>query len=196
MGNHDRHRVATRYGTQHVDALTMMQAILPGVQVTYNGEEIGMEDGQVTCKEGHDPKAINNCNIFDQVSRDFERTPFQWDTTDNAGFSNADPKNLWLPVGKDYKNTNVEVEEKDITSHLSIYKALVNLRRSLPRESTTETKVDGNVLIITRNVNATHVYHYVYNRDNEEATCILPNKLNLSAYEVIIKSGMSTHTVG
>lgn len=196
MGNHDRHRVATRYGVEHVDALTMMQAILPGVQITYNGEEIGMVDGQVTCQQGHDPIDNANCTKFDEVSRDFERTPFQWDTTINAGFSKADPQSLWLPVGKDYKTTNVAVEEKDNKSHLSIYKTVVSLRHSIPKEATTETNLEGNVLMITRNVNSTNVYHYVYNRANEEAICNLPHKLQHSTYKIIAVSGKSTYSLG
>lgn len=47
--------------------------------------------------------------LFQAKSRDNSRTPMQWDGTENAGFSLANP---WLKVGKSYKDINV-VKEKE-----------------------------------------------------------------------------------
>nr|CAI5823514.1 unnamed protein product [Callosobruchus analis] len=74
----------------NADAFNMLTAFLPGIMVTYNGEEIGMTDGQVTCKRGQDPQAKKDCSTFNETSRDFERTPMQWDDSTNAGFSTAE----------------------------------------------------------------------------------------------------------
>ena len=60
--------------------------------------------------------------------RDGERTPMQWDTSKNAGFSTASA--TWLPVAPNYTSRNVGGEGKDSTSLLNYYKALIRLRKS------------------------------------------------------------------
>lgn len=69
MGNHDRVRLVTRYPGRG-DQMTMLAMILPGVAVTYYGEEIGMED---------------DTEIHKYDFRDGCRTPFQWDNSTSAG---------------------------------------------------------------------------------------------------------------
>ena len=46
LGNHDKPRVGSRYGTDRVDGMLMLLLLLPGVAVTYNGDEIGMVDNR------------------------------------------------------------------------------------------------------------------------------------------------------
>lgn len=67
--------------------MTMLSMILPGLTVTYNGDEIGMVDKRDISWEGtKDPQACNAGKAtYANVSRDPERTPFQWDATKNAG---------------------------------------------------------------------------------------------------------------
>lgn len=67
--------------------MTMLSMILPGMAVTYNGDEIGMVDKRdISWENTQDPQA---CLVgparYVNVSRDPERTPFQWDATKNAG---------------------------------------------------------------------------------------------------------------
>ncbi|CAH1983525.1 unnamed protein product [Acanthoscelides obtectus] len=127
LGNHDNHRIASRLGSENVDPFNALTAFLPGVMVTYNGEEIGMTDGHVTCEEGQDPVAKKDCSTYNATSRDFERTPMQWDDSKNAGFTvNEKP---WLPVADNYKELNVKKEKASPTSHLSIYKSLIQFRK-------------------------------------------------------------------
>lgn len=106
----------------------MLTMLLPGVAVTYNGEEIGMENGEVSWIEGKDPQGCNgNKDDWDKNSRDFERTPFHWDATQNAGFSEGD--STWLPVSKKYKTLNLENQRVDgLQSHYRIYQEIVKLR--------------------------------------------------------------------
>lgn len=66
-----------------------------------------------------------------------QRTPFQWDDSPNAGFSNA-PK-TWLPVADNYKEVNVAREEADERSHLKVFKSLKELRKE-PTLQNGETK--------------------------------------------------------
>ena len=60
------------------------------------------------------------------VGRDPCRTPMQWDSSVNAGFSTAEP---WLPIAANYTEVNVEAETKDAASILSLYRRLLRLRR-------------------------------------------------------------------
>lgn len=65
----------------------MLSMILPGMAVTYNGDEIGMVDKRdISWEDTQDPQACNaGKEQYKKVSRDPERTPFQWDATKNAG---------------------------------------------------------------------------------------------------------------
>ncbi|KAL0849554.1 hypothetical protein ABMA28_013820 [Loxostege sticticalis] len=128
-GNHDNNRVASRFSPELVDGINMIVLLLPGIAVTYMGEEIGMVDGYVSWEDTVDP---SGCNTDDPInywtaSRDPERTPFQWSADVNAGFSTA-PK-TWLPVADGYETLNVEVQKQAAKSHLTVYKTLAALRK-------------------------------------------------------------------
>jgi alpha-glucosidase len=64
------------------------------------------------------------------VGRDGCRTPMQWDATPNAGFSISTP---WLPLAIDFAHENVINLDADAHSILSVYKALIKLRKQLPQ---------------------------------------------------------------
>ncbi len=63
-------------------------------------------------------------------NRDNARTPMQWNTTKNAGFSTSEK--TWLPVNPNYEKINAETEENDDTSILNYYKKLIALRKENP----------------------------------------------------------------
>ena len=96
-------RLGSRFGAANIDGFNMMSLMLPGVAVTYNGEEIGMTNTAVSWEDTVDPAGLNcgeeHFNDF-MCSRDPERTPMQWDSSDNAGFTKADKP--WLPVNENY----------------------------------------------------------------------------------------------
>ncbi|XP_060666023.1 maltase 2 isoform X3 [Drosophila nasuta] len=129
MGNHDNPRVATRFGADSVDAMNMLLMTLPGVAVTYNGEELGMEDNkEISWEETVDPPARNAGELdFQKVSRDPARTPFQWSSARNAGFSDA--ARTWLPVNPNYVQLNLESQQLAKKSHYKVYKLLIELRK-------------------------------------------------------------------
>ena len=62
-------------------------------------------------------------------SRDNARTPMQWSTEKNAGFSEAEP---WIAVNDNYKTINAEASVKDPKFVFSYYKKLVQLRHEVP----------------------------------------------------------------
>jgi len=117
VGNHDKNRVVNRLGFNRGDAINMMVQTLPGIAITYYGEEIVMTDVWIPYNETVDPQAINaGPDNYTAVNRDPARTPFQWDRTPMAGFSTA--RKTWLPVNSNYlEGVNVSVKlGRDISS--------------------------------------------------------------------------------
>jgi alpha-glucosidase len=84
--------------------------------------QVAIAPGQV-----RDPFEKNVAGIG--VGRDGCRTPMQWDATKYAGFSTSKP---WLPVAGDAVHENVVNLDVDARSILSLYKALIGLRKNLP----------------------------------------------------------------
>ncbi|XP_053689533.1 maltase 2-like [Sabethes cyaneus] len=128
LGNHDQRRVASRMGGEHMaDLMAMVGLSLPGVSVTYQGEEIGMTDYEVSWQDSKDPAACQTSPTeYQKYSRDPARTPFQWDRTTKAGFTSG--STTWLPINPNYVTVNVETEEKTSNSHLKVFKRLMELR--------------------------------------------------------------------
>jgi len=133
LGNHDNWRVGSRFGEGNMDGFNMIALLLPGVSVTYNGEEIGMTNTNVSWEDTVDPSGLNCGEDHFQdngCSRDPERTPMQWNSSENAGFSKGKP---WLPLNENYlKGVNVEAQYNDEESHLSVYKQITFLRKAEP----------------------------------------------------------------
>lgn len=86
--NHDMPR-ATYYMSEEIIKLThAFMMTMPGVPFVYYGDEIGMRyQTDLVSKEGG-------------FSRTGSRTPMQWDSSKNLGFSTADESMLYLPVDK------------------------------------------------------------------------------------------------
>jgi alpha-glucosidase len=131
FSNHDQNRHYDRYGQgKHNDSIAKLTAAmmltLRGTPILYYGEEIGMENNDPKRKEDvQDP--IGKLNWPISKGRDGERTPMQWNSEPNAGFSAAKP---WLPVPKSFKTHNVQVETAKPDSILNFYKQLIALRRT------------------------------------------------------------------
>ena len=134
FSNHDQPRQWDRYGDGvHNDQIAkLMAALLLTTRATplmYYGEEIGMRTTEPVRKEDvQDP--IGKIGWPQEKGRDGERTPMQWDTSKDAGFSTADRP--WLPVPPSAAEYNVNAESHDPNSILSFYKRVLALRRSEP----------------------------------------------------------------
>lgn len=91
---------------------------LPGTPILYYGDEIGMGD-----------------NIY-LGDRDGVRTPMQWNSDRNGGFSPADFEQLYLPPLMDpiygYQSVNVEAQQRDQASFLNWLRKLINIRQQHP----------------------------------------------------------------
>lgn len=129
LGNHDQRRVSHRYGSKNVDALNLLLLTLWGTPTTYQGEELGMSEANISYAESRDPWGINfGPDLYKNFSRDPERAPMQWDDGYQAGFTTANK--TWLPLADDYKTLNVKTEQNSSTpSSLQFYKRLTRLRK-------------------------------------------------------------------
>ena len=131
ISNHDIVRSYDRYGDgEHNDQIAKVMAglylTLRGTPIMYYGEEIGMKTTPPTRKEDvKDP--IGRKGWPKEKGRDGERTPMQWDSSENAGFTRGTP---WLPVPPTYKTHNVADELKDPNSVLAFYTKVLKLRHT------------------------------------------------------------------
>ena len=120
--------------------LATMQMLQRGLPFIYQGQEIGMENVVLTSiREVDDISTLDEyevclregfseeeaLRIVNRYSRDNARTPVQWDSSKNAGFTTGTP---WLPLNPNYKKINVAEQEQDPESVLSYYKKLTALR--------------------------------------------------------------------
>ena len=134
FSNHDQPRQWDRYGngTYNDQIAKLMATLLLTTRATpqmYYGEEIGMRTTPPTSKEDvKDP--VGKLGWPVDKGRDGERTPMQWDTSKNAGFSLAEKS--WLPVPPSAAQYNVQDEARDPNSILNFYKKLISLRRTMP----------------------------------------------------------------
>jgi alpha-glucosidase len=146
ISNHDIERSYDRYGDgKHNDQIAKVMAALyltlRGTPIMYYGEEIGMKTAPPTRKEDvKDP--IGRRGWPKEKGRDGERTPMQWDGSENAGFTKGTP---WLPVPPTYKTHNVAEESQDPNSVLEFYKAVLKLRH------TNQALLEGNYTALNEN---------------------------------------------
>lgn len=114
-----RRRLAPLLGNDRrkIELLNGLLLSLPGTPVIYYGDEIGMGD-----------------NIY-LGDRNGVRTPMQWSADRNAGFSRANPQQLYLPPIIDYQyhyeTLNVETQWGSPNSLLSWMQWVIRLRREL-----------------------------------------------------------------
>jgi alpha-glucosidase len=127
LGNHDRPRVASRVGRDQARVAAMLLLTLRGTPTLYYGDEIGMHQVAIAPDQVRDPFEKNVPGIG--VGRDGCRTPMQWDATPHGGFSSGQP---WLPPPDDYVYENAANLATHRQSILSLYRALIKLRKQTP----------------------------------------------------------------
>jgi alpha-glucosidase len=153
LGNHDTPRVYNRFGDGINDAQIAKLSLglmltLKGTPFFYNGDEIGMTDliledinqfrdmlgvwlYQAEINElGKSPEEA--LKTAAQLTRDKNRTPFQWENSENGGFS---PPGLetWLPVHPNHAlGVNVADQDKDPGSLLNFYRRMIVMRKLHP----------------------------------------------------------------
>lgn len=132
LSNHDVTRAISRYGTggredDRARLMAMMLLTLRGTPFIYYGEEIGMKEATLPKSKLKDPVGLRWYPLH--RGRDGCRTPMQWSSGSNAGFSTAEP---WLPVGPEYEHRNVSNQADDPASLLNLMRRLIWKRKELP----------------------------------------------------------------
>lgn len=159
--NHDEPRGVSHYIPEgectpaSKKLLATMNIMLRGLPFIYQGQEIGMEnvefrsisevddistldEYQLALDAGLTPDAA--LKAVNRFSRDNARTPFQWDSSANAGFTSGTP---WLNVNSNYTRINLENQKNDPDSVYQYYKRLLALRKD-PTYS--ETVIYGDLI--------------------------------------------------
>ena len=175
FGNHDKPRLASRFGKQHTRIAAILLMTLPGAPIIYYGDEIGMHDVEIPVNQIHDPFELNNPGHG--LGRDPERTPMQWKSTYTAGFTRGEP---WLPIADDYKTNNVERNQQNPRSLLHLYKQLLRLRTDTPglrKDSLEILDLHPDVLAYKRGNAATIVLNF---SDHTVALPLLTTSIALS----------------
>jgi glycosidase len=121
LGNHDNARLNVNRTTADLEIIMAFGITMPGIPFIYYGNEIGM-------RELYDMPQIEGA----YKPRAGARTPMQWTTDKNRGFSSADFSKLYLPVDTSFDAPNVESEQKDPNSLLHRVRQLIQLKHTEP----------------------------------------------------------------
>jgi alpha-glucosidase len=148
LGNHDRSRIASRVGPAQARVAAMLLLSLRGTPTLYYGDELGMQDVAIPSELVQDPWEKNVPGLG--LGRDPERTPMQWSSAPNAGFTTGVP---WLPIAREFPETNVEAASQDPESLLQLHRSLLRIRREQPalvRGDYTGLELDPEVFAFER----------------------------------------------
>ena len=199
--NHDEPRGASRFLPSYaqtpagIKMLGTISLLLRGIPFIYQGQEIGMRNAKwnsmeefddISTKDQYhtareaglsDQEALEVCS---RMSRDNARTPMQWSSEENGGFTNGTP---WLKVNPLFKDVNVEAQEQDPDSVLNYYRKLVALRKS---DELKEVFTYGKFLPEYENVDGVMAF---YRKDESKCILVAAN-FGMDAATIKLKSGI------
>ncbi|MGE6204877.1 alpha,alpha-phosphotrehalase [Guptibacillus hwajinpoensis] len=210
--NHDQPRIVSRYGNdgeyrrESAKMLATTMHLMQGTPYIYQGEEIGMTNPKFDAISSYrDVESLNIYSILKEEkgyseeevleilrhkSRDNSRTPVQWNSEANAGFTTGEP---WIPVAKTYEDINVEDTLNESHSVFEHYQKLIALRKNMDLI----TYGDYELLLAEH----PQLFAYVRNGENEkllvinnfyesEVTFELPEDVEVNGYhaEVLLSN--------
>ena len=173
--NHDLPRIVSRWGDEgqyREESAKMLATLLHGMQGTpyiYQGEELGMTNVKYELEEYRDIELFGmykerrapgytHEELMESIyakTRDNARTPMQWDTTEQAGFTTGKP---WMKVNPNYTEINAAEQVDCEDSIFNYYRKLIQLRKELP------VLTDGKFTMLDMD----HNQIFAYLRDNGE----------------------------
>ena len=173
--NHDLPRIVSRWGDEgqyREESAKMLATLLHGMQGTpyiYQGEELGMTNVKYELEEYRDielfgmykerrAQGYTHEELMKSIyakTRDNARTPMQWDTTEQAGFTTGKP---WMKVNPNYTEINAAEQVDCEDSIFNYYRKLIQLRKELP------VLTDGKFTMLDMD----HDQIFAYLRDNGE----------------------------
>lgn len=146
LENHDQPRSVSTWGNdsnfrnESAKALATMYFLMQGTPFIYQGQEIGMTNVQFPSIEDYNDVSMKNWYRIEKENgksheeimpviwkngRDNSRTPMQWNSTPQAGFTTGTP---WMKVNPNYVDINVESSLRDPNSIYYYFKSLIALR--------------------------------------------------------------------
>lgn len=164
-----RRRLAPLVGNNRrkIELMNILLFSLPGTPIIYYGDEIGMGD---------------NYYLGD---RNGVRTPMQWSADRNAGFSRANPQQLYLPVIIDpeyhYEAVNVENHERNLSSLLWWMKRVIGMRKRF--------KVFGRGAIEFLSPNNPKILAFIRAYQDERILVVI----NLSRFSQVVEIDLSQY---
>ena len=151
LGNHDFPRMVSRWGNDSAEfreisskMLTTFLMTMRGTPYYYFGDELGMSNIRFENVEDYrDIMTINLHKLIESeggdlgefmesqklIGRDNGRTPFQWNSSENAGFTTGKP---WLAINPNFTEINAEAQEEDENSPLNYFRRLIKFRKANP----------------------------------------------------------------
>ena len=183
LANHDQSRSISHFGDSDPAWWAASAKVLATLLLTqratafvYQGEELGMtnypftsinqfedlaakQDWLKKVASGKVPAEVELAHLR-RTSRDNARTPMQWTSGSQAGFTSGVP---WLPVNPNATEINAETENEDHDSVLNFYRSLIALRKRLP------------VLVYGayRDINPSHPSVFAYTRVMPGSACLI-----------------------
>ena len=196
--NHDEPRGVSRFLPDYAQnptgakMLGTISVLLRGIPFIYQGQEIGMQnavwntvdefndintiDQYHTARDAGltDKEALEACS---RLSRDNARTPMQWNTQKNAGFTTGTP---WLKVNDNYTEINMETQDTDPDSVLNYYRKLIALRKSPAYK---EVFAYGEFLPVYQNTSSVMAYY----RKNEKQRILITANFGKEAVSLTLE---------
>ncbi|MBM7570804.1 glycoside hydrolase family 13 protein [Aquibacillus albus] len=209
LENHDLPRSVSTWGDgkeyhdKLAKCLATMYFLMQGTPFIYQGQEIGMTNVKFNSIDDYNDVAIKNLyrnereegksheEIMEEIwqtGRDNSRTPMQWNSEDNAGFTTGTP---WLKLNPNYKEINVEDALNNKNSIYYYYKKLIDLRKEQ------ETLIYGSYDLVLKNHHQIYAYTRALNGETilvitnlfaEETTFDMPESLQVSVAELLLSN--------
>lgn len=150
-GNHDMDRLRRYLDTEEMKIAFAFLLTMPGAPFIYYGDEIGMRyvEGLTSVEGGY--------------GRTGSRSPMQWSSGRNAGFSEADADRLYVPIDPDPDRPTAEAQMSDDSSLRSEVKRLITFR-----QSHTALQSRGRIRFIT-----VQGYPLVYEREDDSEKLLI-----------------------
>lgn len=199
LGNHDQPRMTSRWGNDTPEfravsskMLTTFLLSMRGTPYYYNGDEIGMVNAKFNKIE--DYRDIETIAEYEKIkiaggdlkqfiedqktggARDNGRTPFQWNSSKNGGFSTTEP---WLKANDNHTTVNAEAQEKDPNSVLNYFRKMTKLRKTNP------VLIYGKYTLLDKD--NPNVYAYTRELDGKKVLVLL----NFSSKNATAKTGIN-----
>jgi oligo-1,6-glucosidase len=200
LGNHDMSRMTSRFGNDSEAfrelSAKMLHTFLLSMRATpyiYNGDEIGMVNtNHIGIENYQDVYTINYyhqlkqkgedhqgfLNSHSNISRDNGRTPMQWNSAKQAGFTTGKP---WLAVNENYQSLNVEEQERRPDSVLNYFRSMVQVRKK------NLTLVYGVFEMVDDNNK--QIFAYTRKSDHEQLLVVL----NFSDKQAVLNTDMDVN---